>query len=115
MEKLNDELERVKSENEKSVLDLKADLKNRDLQIEQLTLEVSSLKESAEQLNNMKKEFHAIKLENVELQNKLHDAEAELTKAKDSANLNIMIQESNKIADLERQNRKYASEIEYLK
>jgi len=112
---LSEENEKLKSESEKKIMDLNAELKSKGLQIEQLYLEVNSLQESVNRMNKLKSDFEAIKSENAELQNKLHDADTEISKAKDSFHLDSMIKESNRIAELERQNKSFISEIEYLK
>jgi chromosome segregation ATPase len=113
---LNDERNELKTNLEKSINDLRFDLESKNNELSNLESQIESLNEQITNMGEVYKKLDELRKENCLLQNRNKDLEFEASNQKDnSQQMTDYMAQSNKIEDLERENRKLKSEIDYLK
>lgn len=101
---------------EKEIKDSQLNLESKSNEIEYLKTEIQSLNEQLQSFNDLNKRFDQIRQENCLLQNRIKDLELKNSNLVDNTqDINKYMHQSNMIEELERQNRKFKSEIDFLK
>jgi len=110
---LTDERSSFTSKLQKDIDNLKYDLESKNNQLEQFQAEISKIKET---LKVSHSQLDATKKENCSLQNLLRDLETYNSNLQNnSEELSKYIDQSKVIDDLERDNRRLCSELEFLR
>lgn len=112
---LNEENADLKAHNDRLKFEINGIKTDFEFKVEQLKIDNTNLKNQVEKFNQIRQEYEECKKIKADFENRIRELESEVTKAKDSIKLEDIMRESDKLHELERQNRKLQSEVEYLK
>ncbi len=101
---------------DKEISDMKFDLDTKQSELADRLKQVDELTQQLNNVTNISHKLDEMRKENCTLQNRCKDLELENSNLKDNTqHLNEYMCQSNKIEELERENRKQKTEIDYLK